>query len=62
MILWRRRPDRPPVDPQPLDDATEALEQAMGRWPAVNATVSEMRRMRERNHFAETFRHALKGD
>jgi hypothetical protein len=50
------------ADAAEMDEATKALEDALSRWPAVNDTVSQMRQLRERNHFADSFRHALKGE
>ena len=63
--MWPRRSPRhehPEPDTQGIDEATEALEQAMSLWPEVRETAAHMRRLRERNHFAESIRHAFKGE
>lgn len=58
------RPDKADeVDRQQgLDEASDALDEALSRWPEVTSAVSQMQTMRERNHFADSFRLALKGE
>lgn len=63
----RRKPRRDYFAPEPAHDpqadaaAHAALDAALSQWPEVRATTSDLRRLRQRNHFAETMNDALKG-
>lgn len=70
-MRWRRR--RPQPEPSPeaarrLDEARaaregseERLEQVRERWPEVTEVADSLRRLRERNHFAELVARAMGG-
>jgi len=49
-----------PHDPG-IDEAHEALEAAMSRWPEVNEVTEQIRGIRRRNHLAEITERALRG-
>ena len=63
-MKWRRRPEPDPQmqphDPG-IDEAHEALEAAMSRWPEVNEVTEQIRGIRRRNHLAEITERALRG-
>ena len=59
---WRRRDhESPEPDEQGLDEAHEALENALNMWPEVNRVAEHMRGIRRRNHLAEITERALRG-
>jgi hypothetical protein len=64
MIFRRQRPAPPPIpmDSQGIDDAHQALDDALNQWPAIRDTVNEMRRIRRENHLAEKVHRALGGN
>lgn len=49
------------TDTQGSDAAHAALDDALSMWPEVHATTDDLRRLRQRNHFADTMNDALKG-
>lgn len=59
MLFRRRKPD--PESQQALTDATETLRRAKARNPEVREVAKQLRLMRERNHFAETFQTIIEG-
>lgn len=67
-MKWRRRrePDSTPVaepdrSESGIEEAQQALEHALSRWPEVNATTELIRGIRRRNHLAEITERALRG-
>lgn len=68
-MWWRRNKHIEPPGPVPrdkadeqgLNEAHEALEQALSKWPEVARITEDMRGIRKRNHFADTFDDALGG-
>lgn len=70
MIRWtklrcRKRRGRPTPGQRAAQHAVErakaARVEAEGRRPEVDEATSKLRRIRERNHFAEMFRAAIEG-
>lgn len=74
--LLRRRPKPAPTAPETetpeKTPGQQEAESALARserdhqriraiWPAVTHSATDLRRARERNHFAEMFRNALEG-
>ena len=68
-MRWRRRRPQPGPSPEAerrIDEARaarerseERLERVRGRWPEVTEVTSSLRRLRERNHFAELIARAM---
>lgn len=59
--------EEPPVQPrfeadeQGLNEAHEALDVALSRWPEVTLMTTAMRGIRQRNHLAEKAYEAMRG-
>lgn len=63
-MRWQRRHEPAPAtlpDGAGMDEAHEALEQALAKWPEVNAVTEQIRGIRRRNHLAEITERALRG-
>jgi len=54
-------PCRNEADEKGLNEAHEALDQALSIWPEVTLMTTAMRGIRQRNHLAEKVRDAMGG-
>jgi len=54
-------PARSEDDEKGLNEAHEALDNALSIWPEVNLMTTAMRGIRQRNHLAEKVRDAMGG-
>lgn len=68
-MRWRRRRQQPAPSPDAArrigeakaarEHSEERLEQVRERWPEVNEVTTSLRRLRERNHFADLIARAM---
>lgn len=42
-------------------EALQAKRSTEAKWPVVHSVVSDLRKIRERNHFAESIQYAMGG-